>query len=109
MRNEKYVRSGFWKKVGETIADVDFIEEALALYFCATDRNTPLWVRVAAFAALAYFISPVDALPDPIYIDDAGVIAQACLLVSSYILDEHRRKARAWTAKARARMSGMFA
>jgi uncharacterized membrane protein YkvA (DUF1232 family) len=98
MKNEHYVRKGFWQKVRETMGDVNFVEEAAALYFCAIDPKTPFWVRLAAFAALAYFISPIDAMPDPIYIDDAGVIASAFKLVSAFVLEEHHRRARSWIA-----------
>lgn len=33
--------------------------------------------KVAFYGALAYMIFPVDLLPDPIYLDDIGVLAAA--------------------------------
>jgi len=53
--------------------------------------------RAIAFSALAYFILPIDAIPDIIaiagYTDDAGTIAAALRALTPYITDEHRRKA----------------
>jgi uncharacterized membrane protein YkvA (DUF1232 family) len=38
------------------------------------DAGVPLKNKVAFWAALCYVISPVDLLPDPIYLDDIGVL-----------------------------------
>ena len=55
-------------------------------------------IKAAIFAALGYFISPIDVIPDftPIvgYSDDAGAIAIALSLAHFYIDDEVKRKAR---------------
>ena len=55
-------------------------------------------IKAAIFAALGYFISPFDVIPDftPIvgYSDDAGAIALALCLAQLYIDDEVKRKAR---------------
>jgi len=48
--------------------------------------------KVAFYGALLYTIFPVDLLPDPIYLDDIGVLAVA-LTVLTKILRQRRRRA----------------
>ena len=57
-RDEARVRRGFWPKVGRVAARLPFAEDFLAAYYCAFDRATPLQVRAALLAALAYFVLP---------------------------------------------------
>lgn len=84
---------GFWRKVRRTAGKVPFIRDAIAAYYCVKDDATPLWVKSVLVGALAYFISPVDAIPDVLvglgYLDDAGVIAAAVAAVGSHLKDEH--------------------
>lgn len=98
--NERTVREGFWDKVKQFAGKVPFIPDAVAIYYCATDTRTPLHARAIAFSALAYFIIPIDAVPDMIpvagFADDAGAIAAAMLALAPYITDEHRKKAAEW-------------
>jgi uncharacterized membrane protein YkvA (DUF1232 family) len=46
--------------------------------------------KVAFYGALAYTIFPVDLLPDPIYLDDMGVLAAALLYLTRLV---HKRRA----------------
>jgi uncharacterized membrane protein YkvA (DUF1232 family) len=75
-----------------------FAEDLLAAYYCAFDRETPLPVKAALVGALAYFVLPVDAIPDVLpvlgFTDDAAVLATAIKLVSSHIRPEHRAAAK---------------
>ncbi|MFD7293741.1 YkvA family protein [Streptomyces sp. NPDC059897] len=41
------------------------------------DAGIPLHNKALFWAAVAYTISPVDLLPDPIYLDDIGVLLVA--------------------------------
>ncbi|MEH1129829.1 YkvA family protein [Micromonospora sp. CPCC 206061] len=41
--------------------------------------------RVAFYGALAYTVLPVDVLPDPIYLDDMGVLAGALLYLTHLV------------------------
>ncbi len=95
---EKYVRDGFWTKIKKVGANIPFVTDAVAMYYCAIDSKTSLVAKGIAFAALAYFILPVDLVADllPIvgYTDDAGVIAAAIASLGSQILDEHKSKAK---------------
>lgn len=81
-----------------------FAEDVLAAYHCARDPATPVRVKLTLLAGLAYFVMPVDAIPDivPIlgFTDDAAVIAAVIASVRSAILPEHREKAQASLAEA---------
>lgn len=96
--NEARVRAGFWPKIRATIAYIPFAEDALAAYYCAFDRETPLYARAALWGALAYFVLPLDAVPDylPIigFADDATALATALRLMSSHMKPEHREAAK---------------
>lgn len=95
---ERLVRRGFWGKLRRFAASLPFAEDLLAAYYCAFDRETPGHVRVALLGALAYFVLPLDALPDMLplfgFTDDAAVLATAIKLVSDSMLPEHREAAR---------------
>ncbi|MDE1174928.1 MAG: YkvA family protein [Parvibaculaceae bacterium] len=102
-RNEETVRQGFWKKLLRLAGKVPFAEEAAAAWFCATDAKTPMRVKATLFAALAYFVMPVDVIPDVIagfgFTDDATVLMTAIGLVSGHIRPRHREAARAALGK----------
>jgi uncharacterized membrane protein YkvA (DUF1232 family) len=97
-RDEARVRRGFWSKVKRVAARLPFAEDLLSAYYCAFDRTTPIQVKAALLGALAYFVLPVDLVPDilPVlgYADDAAVLATALRLVASHIRPEHREAAR---------------
>lgn len=97
-RDEERVRRGFWPKAKRVAAKLPFAEDLLAAYYAAFDRQTPLQVKAALLGALAYFVLPVDAMPDILpmlgYTDDALVLVTAIRLVSGHIRDEHREAAR---------------
>jgi uncharacterized membrane protein YkvA (DUF1232 family) len=93
------VRKEFWKKLKRVAAKLPFVEDLLAAYYCAFDRQTPRHVQAALLGALAYFILPFDFMPDlmPVlgFTDDAAVLATALRMVASNIKPEHRDAARA--------------
>jgi uncharacterized membrane protein YkvA (DUF1232 family) len=99
-KNEQVVREGFVAKAKRSLNRLPLAHETVAMYFCLLDPKTPLWVKGTAAAALAYFILPLDAIPDMLPIvglgDDAGVLAAALTAISSHLTDEHRARARAW-------------
>jgi uncharacterized membrane protein YkvA (DUF1232 family) len=96
--DEATVRRDFWGKFARLAAQIPFAEDLLTAYYCAFDRETPTHVRVALIGALAYFISPLDILPDFLPIigltDDAAVLAGAIKLVWDNIKPAHREAAR---------------
>ena len=62
--DDSALRRSFWRKFRRVAARVPFAEDLLAAYYCAFDRNTPLQVKATLVAAIAYFVLPVDAIPD---------------------------------------------
>ncbi len=103
-RDEARVRAGFWQKARRTLGRVPFSEDAVAAFHCATDSATPLPIRATLFGALAYFVLPLDAVPDFMlglgFADDAAIIATAIAAAKVHITEDHRAKARAWLLKA---------
>ena len=95
---EEKVRREFWPKFRSFAAQLPFAEDVAAAYFCAVDKKTPLKVRGTLLAALAYFIMPVDFVPDILalvgFTDDITVLTAAFSLVSAHITDEHREQAK---------------
>ncbi|WP_144119204.1 YkvA family protein [Catellatospora sichuanensis] len=48
--------------------------------------------KVAFWGALIYTIFPVDLLPDPIYLDDMGVLALALMYLTNLLRKRHGGK-----------------
>ena len=96
--DDSKLQHSFWHKLPRVAAHIPFIEELLAAYYCAFDRNTPAKVKATLVAAIAYFVLPIDAIPDVLpvlgFTDDAAVLATAIKLVSAHILPAHRDAAR---------------
>ena len=97
-KKERYVKKGLWKKIKKFAAKVPFVNDVVAMYYCAVDAKTPKWAKGVALGALAYFILPTDALPDILPVlgltDDASAIAGAITALGKYVTDEHREKAK---------------
>ncbi len=88
----------FWAKLRRVLARIPFAEDVVAAYHCAMDRDTPGYVRVVLFGALAYFVLPTDMVPDMLaglgFTDDASVIAAAIAAVGRHLEPKHREQAR---------------
>ena len=102
------LRRSFWRKTRRVAAQIPFAEDLLAAYYCAFDRDTPLQVKATLVGAIAYFVLPIDAIPDVLpvlgFTDDAAVLATAIKLVAGHILPVHRDAARnAWPSFKAAR------
>jgi uncharacterized membrane protein YkvA (DUF1232 family) len=93
------VRRRFWRKLRRGAARLPFVEDLLAAYYCAFDKETPRHVQAALLGAIAYFILPFDFIPDMLpvlgFTDDAAVLATALKLVAGHIKPVHREAARA--------------
>lgn len=95
---EEYTEAGFWNKIKlfSQQAGREVVERALWLYYAAQRPNTPAWAKSVILGALAYFISPLDAIPDltPLlgFTDDLGALAAALTMVTLYIDDEVKTK-----------------
>ena len=97
---DKYSKESFFDKVTGAIkkAGLTLIYKALQLYYVTENPNCPMRIKAAIFAALGYFISPLDIIPDitPIigYSDDAAAIALALAMAQIFIDDRVRQKAK---------------
>lgn len=104
-RNERVVREGFVPKAKRFLRQIPMATEVVAMYFCMLDARTPLWVKGTVAAALAYFILPVDAIPDFLPVvgmaDDVSVLTAALTAINAHITSEHRDRAREWMAHER--------
>jgi uncharacterized membrane protein YkvA (DUF1232 family) len=96
--DEERVRRDFWSKAKRVAGQMPFAEDMLAAYFCAFDYATPMQIKAALIAALAYFVLPFDVVPDILplvgYSDDAAVLVTALRMVAGHIRPEHREAAR---------------
>ncbi len=90
-QSDDFDEGGFWAKVANLPASAgcEVLRKALTLYCLLKDPEVPLWAKVAIVSALAYFISPVDAIPDFIpfagYTDDAGVMATLLATLEAWV------------------------
>ena len=98
--SDAYSEKNFWEKLARFAlrAGKEIVEKALTLYYCFQDSDTPKWAKAVILAALGYFISPLDAIPDPVpvvgFADDLGVIVLAFSRILVHIKDSHRKMAR---------------
>ena len=96
--NEIRVRLGFWPRIRRIAAKVPFAVDAVALYYCARDPETPAASKALVLAALAYFVSPFSIVQDLLagvgFVSDAAVIAAVVGVVGSNLKPRHREAAR---------------
>ena len=97
--NQARVEEKFIDKLKRVISKVPFAIDAAAMYYVMLDPKTEFWVKATVAGALAYFISPVDIIPDVIPIaghaDDATVIYTTLRVIHGHIKDEHIAQAKA--------------
>jgi uncharacterized membrane protein YkvA (DUF1232 family) len=109
-REVERVRREFWRKARRVAARLPFAEDLLAAYYCAFDRATPVQVKAALVAALAYFVLPLDAVPDMLpvigFTDDATVLLTALRMVAGRVRPEHRAAARVALARMKVGRAG---
>ncbi|MDQ7249532.1 YkvA family protein [Dongia sedimenti] len=103
-RDRARVNNGFWPKIRRVARRIPFMGELLAAYYATLDPKTPLQVKAVLMGALAYFVLPVDVIPDFIagfgFTDDAAVLYAAIRSVAGSIRDEHRQRAKQMLDKA---------
>ncbi|ODS01271.1 hypothetical protein AUC68_12665 [Methyloceanibacter methanicus] len=94
---EQKVRRNFWIKLKRVAGNVPFVEDLVAAYYCAMDPATPMRVRGMLLATLAYFIMPIDVIPDIVtglgFADDMALLTAVVGLVSANITPVHRAAA----------------
>ncbi|HEY3317112.1 MAG TPA: YkvA family protein [Coriobacteriia bacterium] len=76
--------------------------ETHALYLACRDPRTPLLARVIAAGVVAYALSPIDLIPDPVpvlgYLDDLMIVPAGIWLATRLIPAEVLADARARAA-----------
>ena len=104
-RDREEVEGGFWRKVKKVASHVPFVEDAIAAYYCARDAATPIQVKAVIMAALAYFVIPVDIIPDFLtalgFTDDATVFYIAYRAIAKHVTEQHRERAQETLARLR--------
>lgn len=95
---EDEVREKFWHTAKKAARQVPFMEELVAAYYCALDRETPMRAKMVMLGALGYFVLPVDAIPDFIlgmgFTDDVAVLTAAIAAVRAHMTPAHRLAAK---------------
>jgi uncharacterized membrane protein YkvA (DUF1232 family) len=98
--NEKVVRAGFVPKAKKFLGRLPMASDIVAMYFCILDSKIPPQIRGRAVAALAYFIVPLDLIPDLLPMvgltDDIAVLTAALTALAAHVTAEHRHRAREW-------------
>ena len=88
----------FWRTAKKAARHVPFMEEVVAAYYCALDKETPLKAKGILLAALGYFILPTDTIPDMIlgigFTDDIAVLTAALTAIRVHMKPAHRLAAR---------------
>jgi uncharacterized membrane protein YkvA (DUF1232 family) len=94
MSQERSVRKRFWQTAKRAAAQVPFMDEVVAGYYCALDKETPLKAKGILLAALAYFVLPTDSIPDVLlgigFTDDLAVLTAALAAVRAHVKPAHR-------------------
>jgi uncharacterized membrane protein YkvA (DUF1232 family) len=97
-RQQKRTRRKLIPKLLRVAGRIPFADDLAAAYYCAIDAETPMKAKLVLFAALGYFVLPVDVVPDVVtglgFTDDATVLATALGVVGAHIREPHRIAAR---------------
>jgi len=98
---QEFEEKSFWEKVGEVAkkAGLKVIYAALLLYYVMMSKNTPAKDKALIAGALAYFVSPIDIIPDGIpvvgFADDLVVLLFVLKTVRQNVTDEIKNQAKA--------------
>lgn len=95
--NEVRVQKGFWPKIRRTAARIPFARQVISVYYTARDPETPVAAKGVMLGGLAYFVLPIDAIPDIFagigFTDDAAVIAALIATLGAHIKRRHKDQA----------------
>ena len=96
-RREANVLRDFFATARRAARHIPFMDEVVAAYYCALDPKTPIRPKGVLLAALAYFVLPLDFIPDFLigfgFSDDLAVLTAAIASIRSHIKPEHRKRA----------------
>ncbi|QFS97647.1 hypothetical protein FIV06_09450 [Labrenzia sp. THAF191b] len=95
---KRTIRQKLMTTVRKAARQVPFMEDVVAGYFCALDPATPSKVRATVLASLAYFVLPLDVIPDFLigigFGDDATVLLAALAMIRSHMRPDHYQAAK---------------
>ncbi|MHC3126168.1 hypothetical protein OB03_02150 [Brevundimonas sp. GN22] len=96
--NTMRVKRDFWPTMRRVASKVPFAKQAIAAFYATQDPETPFRAKAVLLGALAYFVMPVDAIPDIFAVvgfsDDAAVLAAVLATFGASIQDRHYDKAK---------------
>jgi uncharacterized membrane protein YkvA (DUF1232 family) len=103
---ELYSDESYWDKLSKyaTLVGPKLVQDSLVLYYTLKAPATPNRIKAAIMGVLAYFIMPLDAVPDTVvglgYLDDIGVLAWGYDIVANHIgsnaVTDAARTSRKW-------------
>ncbi len=89
-KKAEYVDENLWYKLEKAGKKISFAKDIMALYRYMKDSFVSWHRKAIVIAALIYFISPIDAIPDvaPLfgYLDDLGVITALLKFLGSELV-----------------------
>jgi len=95
--DEVRVQKGFWPKIRRTATRIPFARQVISVWYSARDPETPAAAKGLMLGALAYFVLPIDAIPDIFagigFTDDAAVIAALIATLGANIKRRHKDQA----------------
>jgi len=95
----RYSENSFWRKLQKhaKIAGYEVVQKGLWLFYAAAKPETPRWAKTTIYAALGYYIFPMDVVPDVLagigYTDDLGALSVAIATCAAYIDLDVKKKA----------------
>ena len=95
----QYKEDSFFKKIGQVVGAIgrSALVHLFTLYHLLLDENTPTSVKMQIMGVLAYFILPIDLIPDvlvPIgYSDDMALVMNLIATIPGYITPEITQRA----------------
>lgn len=98
--SKDYSDESLLKKIKKNFskAGVSVVYGALLLFYSLKDPSVPMKAKATIVGALGYFIAPIDLIADPIpvagYGDDLAAIIAALGVISIYLTDETKQKAK---------------
>lgn len=89
----------FLRRMRQLVVLFPPLTEVVAMVFALRDPKTPWFAKTALGIVIAYFLCPLDLIPDVWLpaglLDDLALIAGALRgLAGNYVTDHHRRQAR---------------
>lgn len=106
LKPKKFSEIKLFKKIGYVAkqAGIIVIYPALILFYLLKDKDVPTASKIMIMAALAYFVFPLDTIPDitPIigYSDDLSIlyvtVSQLVKYISSDILNQVKERITDW-------------